>query len=55
MKYYYIKTLSMMRHLSNLGFEVLETIPNFNNPKHKVFLFEDTDELRGAMSGYKRV
>lgn len=55
MKYYYIKTLRMMEYLTGLGYQVIKTIPDFNNPKYKVFLFEDTEELRGAMSGYKRV
>ena len=37
--------------LRKQGFRLLRTIPNHNNPKYDVYIFEDTEELNGAWEG----
>lgn len=34
--------------LRKRGFELIETMPNHNNPKLDVYVFEDTQELDAA-------
>lgn len=34
--------------LRKKGFELIETMPNHNNPKLDVYVFEDTTELSAA-------
>lgn len=34
--------------LRKQGFPLLRTIPNHNNPKYDVYIFEDTDELNNT-------
>lgn len=46
---YCVYTLRVATALVDRGFEVKGTAIDFNNPKYKVFLFENTEELRKAL------
>lgn len=48
-KPFYVFALRVANGLVDQGFELLGTSIDFKNPKFKVFLFEDTDELRDAV------
>ena len=50
--YYVIKSLSMMQYLVREGFNILKVENANDNPKLKVFLFEDNKRLRKAMTTY---
>lgn len=53
-KDYVIYSAQLARYLTKKGFEIKNTEANFNNPKYKVYYFEDTAELRSAVSSYVR-
>jgi hypothetical protein len=50
---YVVKTMRQASWLINEGFEKLREQPDRNNPKFKVFLFNDSVELRSALERYK--
>lgn len=54
MRFYVVKTMRLASYLSSLGFKVQKEQADRNNPKYKVWLFEDTIELRGALLNYKK-
>lgn len=51
---YVVKHLRMATYLMGLGFRLIRTHEDRNNPKFNVFIFKDTQELREAMSKYKK-
>ena len=51
-QYYIIKSLSMMNYLVRNGFNVVKVGDNENNPKLKVFMFYDSQELRKCMESF---
>ena len=50
MKDYMVYSLRVATALVDKGFEVINTSININNPKLKVFYFENTKELREAVA-----
>lgn len=48
---YVAKTLRMANYIAK-KFDILKLGTDENNPKYKVFLFEDSNELREYMNGY---
>lgn len=48
-KPFYVFALRVANGLIEQGFELLGTSVDLKNPKFKVFLFEDTAELRDAV------
>lgn len=54
MKMYIIKGLRMTNYLIRKGFDLLKVEDDIHNSHYKVFLFEDTPELRQAMSRFKK-
>lgn len=52
--FYIIKSIRMMTHLIREGFDLYKVIDDDKNPHYKVFLFEDTEELRNAMQLYSK-
>lgn len=50
MKDYMVYSLRVANALVEQGFEVINTSININNPKLKVFYFENTQELREAVA-----
>ena len=50
--YYYCKRLRLLDYLINKGFRALGTMPDFNNPRYKVWKFENTPELEAALAKY---
>lgn len=53
MKDYVVYGLRLANFLIGRGFELKNTGININNPKYKVFYFEDSKELRAAVVSYK--
>lgn len=53
MHYYKIYTTRLAQHLCRNGFFCVESTPNVDKPWLNVFLFEDTPELREAVSRYQ--
>ena len=53
--YYVVKSLKMMHYLIRQGFDVQKVDDNKENPKWKVFLFSDSEELRQAMTVYNKM
>lgn len=50
--YYIAKTLRMMNFLCK-KYDVKRVIPDKDNPRYSVFLFEDSKELRDYLGEYK--
>lgn len=42
----------MANYLYKCGFKIVDTQLNFKNPDHLVYVFDDTPELRQAMTNY---
>lgn len=51
-KDYVVYSLQLAHELTNKGFEIKATGINFNNPKLKVFYFENTVELQKAIKEF---
>lgn len=49
---YVIKTQKLAGYLMQKGFELIRLQKDRNNKKKKVFLFEDTDYLRKAITDF---
>lgn len=49
-----IYTRKMALYLRNKGFKILRTIPDQNIPNFFNWVFEDTEELREAMTEYTK-
>ena len=54
MKYYVAKTMRLASYLCSNGFEVVKEDTDRYNPKYKVWLFEDSVQLRGCLMNYKK-
>lgn len=54
MKYYVIKSITMFKHLCNKGIYPVKTEPNIYIPKFIVWIYEDTQQLRTAMSEFQK-
>ena len=54
MKFYVAKTMRLASYLCANGFEVKKEQLDRNNPKYKVWLFEDSVQLRGCLLNYKK-
>ena len=52
-KDYVVYGLRLAHFLINRGFELKNTSININNPKYKVFYFENSEELQAAVASYK--
>lgn len=50
--FYVAKTLRMMNFLAK-KYDVIRVVDDFNNKNRKVFLFNDSDELRDYLKQYK--
>ena len=53
MKLYCCKTVRLLNYLSK-KFDVVKVGRDKNNENYIVFLFEDTDEFREYLKGYKK-
>lgn len=53
--HYVVKSMYLCRHLQFLGFELKKVKVNKFYPRHNVYLFEDTDELRQALTEYRQM
>ena len=51
-KYYVSKTLRMANYLAK-KYDCLKVQDDKYNPNYKIFLFEDSEELREYLKGYK--
>ncbi|WP_350445927.1 DUF5659 domain-containing protein [Anaeromonas frigoriresistens] len=51
-QFYVIKSIKMMTYLIRAGFDLYRVIDDDKNSHYKVFLFNDSDELRSAMFKY---
>lgn len=51
---YVVKHIRMCTYLMGLGFRLIRTHEDRNNPKFNVFIFKDTKELRDAMKNYHK-
>lgn len=52
MKNRLIFSAHMANYLYKNGFKIIDTQLNFKQPDHLVYVFEDTPELRQAMTDY---
>lgn len=50
--YYYCKRLRMLEYLKKRGFLPATTIPDMNNPKYNIWLFEWTEDFDVVMKEY---
>ena len=39
-KWWIAKTIRMANFLKNKGFEIIEAVPDYRNPKYNVFIFD---------------
>lgn len=53
-KFYMIQSLSMANWLCSNGHKILKVEDSAKNPSLKVFLFEDTIELRNTMKQFHK-
>lgn len=51
---YIIRTLRLMNYIVRAGFDCKKIEKDIYNPNKVVFGFEDTRELRQALSNYKK-
>lgn len=51
-EYYICKRMRLLSFLIKRGFEVIETIPDANNPSFNCWLFVKTPELMTAVNEY---
>ena len=51
--YYVCKTIRLMTYLVKQDIVLKKVVDDRNNPKYKVFLFEDSDKLRKYLEEYK--
>lgn len=49
---YCCRRLRMLSYLRELGFEPFATVPDVNNPKFNVWLFNNSPELEDAIHEY---
>ncbi|KXL53394.1 hypothetical protein CLNEO_13650 [Anaerotignum neopropionicum] len=49
-----VHSLALMMHLVRNGFAVIKVIDSFTDKNLKVFLFEDSEELKDCMIRFKK-
>lgn len=49
---YIVRSLELANWLCNRGYKMLKVEDSEKNPKFKVFLFEDTKQIRNSVSEY---
>ena len=49
---YIVKSLELANWLCNRGYRILKVEDSEKNPRFKVFLFEDTKQIRSSVSEY---
>lgn len=54
MRYYVAKTMRLASYLCSNGFKVIKEQQDRNNIKYKVWLFQDSVELRGCLMNYNK-
>lgn len=52
MKLYRVYTLSMLFHLTELGFHYVSIVQDIKKPNYNNWMFEDTPELRQAITDF---
>lgn len=52
--FYVVKSIKMMTYLIREGFNIYKVKDDDKNPHYKVFLFDDSQDLRKAMSEYTK-
>lgn len=50
--FYYCKRLRLLDYLIGKGFRAVGAMPDFNNPKYRVWKFENSPELEKALAEY---
>lgn len=50
--FYYCKRLRLLDYLITKGFRAVGVMPDFNNPRYKVWKFENSPELEKALAEY---
>lgn len=51
---YVIKTLNLASYLIDKGYKIRKIDTNRDNPNFKVFLFDDTKQIRKEVEKYKK-
>lgn len=49
---YIVRSLELTNWLCGQGYQILKVEDSEKNPKYKVFLFEDTSQIRKSVSEY---
>lgn len=49
---YIVRSLDLTNWLCGQGYKILKVEDSEKNPKYKVFLFEDTKQIRNSVSEY---
>lgn len=49
-----IFSISMANYLTQNGFKIVNVRDNLKNPSFKVFMFDDSEELKATMSKFKK-
>lgn len=49
---YIVRSLELANWLCNRGYKILKVEDSEKNPRFKVFLFEDTKQIRSSVSEY---
>lgn len=52
MSMYTVRSLELMNWLCHRGFTVMKVLDSDKNPQFKIFLFQDSKEIRNAVDGY---
>ena len=52
MPMYTVRSLELMNWLCHRGFTVMKVLDSDKNPQFKIFLFQDSSEIRNAVNSY---
>lgn len=52
MPMYTVRSLELMNWLCHRGFTVMKVLDSDKNPQFKIFLFQDSEEVRNAVDSY---
>lgn len=52
MPMYTVRSLELMNWLCHRGFTVMKVLDSDKNPQFKIFLFQDSNEIRNAVDSY---
>lgn len=53
-KYYVCKTINEMMYLVKNNQRVKKVVDDLKNPRYKIFLFDDNDNLRDILTRYNK-